>query len=62
MRINSVPDIKCFYIKKCVLFTINGMTFRAPICILIRWHKRSLTLENIANFIYFLRLSLKMAL
>ena len=29
MRINSVPDVKCF---TC---TINGMTFRAPPCVYI---------------------------
>ena len=34
MRINSVPDVKCFFKnKKCVTCTINGMTFRAPACI-----------------------------
>ena len=33
MRINSVPDVKRFYNKKCVKCTINGMTFRAPHCI-----------------------------
>jgi hypothetical protein len=33
IRINSVPDFKCFCNKKkCVMCTINGMTFRAPPC------------------------------
>ena len=31
MRINSVPDVKCFCNNKNVR-TINGMTFRAPPC------------------------------
>jgi len=38
MRINSVPDVKCFCNNKNVLRapTINGMTFRAPPCTLRR--------------------------
>ena len=35
MRINSVPYDKFLYKnKKCVMYTINGMTFRAPPCII----------------------------
>ena len=34
MRINSVPDVKCFRNnkKKCVMCTIDGITFRVPTC------------------------------
>ena len=33
MRINSVPDVKCYCEKqKCVMCTNNGTTFRAPLC------------------------------
>ena len=46
MRINSVPDVKCFCKKKFVMCTISGMTFRAPPCIsftsFVKSHKNSL--------------------
>ena len=36
MRINSVPDVKCFCNNKNVMCTINVMTFHVPPCILKR--------------------------
>jgi len=48
MKINSVPDVKCFCNnKKRVTCTINGMTFCAPpcmyVCIVFDMNTRGLT-------------------
>ena len=37
VRINSVPDIKCFYNNKNVLCTISSITILAPPCIIRKY-------------------------
>ena len=49
MRINSVPDVKCFCNNKNVLCTINGITFRASPCRCMYLHSFSVFLLSCAG-------------